>query len=244
MQLSFHEAVCVLFDTSHARVMNIFLWVSGWSHIKSRRCSGAQGLNRQPAVAHICLCYPGHGGLKSLKKKAAGLLRHKRWRVQVFNPSCRFSSSEMLIPCVIAWAEVWKRSRVNTITGVKAWLRFLQESLVLSRPITSFVGSVNPKYGYVSHIRSCGSFQQNHGDILPRPVMWPIEVAWGTVWVCSVCKGILRLHHPVDVAHLYLSYICFYGLAVGFLLCSFTLPKVTSKGHMMWWSKVLQWFDP
>lgn len=181
---------------------------------KSRRCSGAQGLNRQPAVAHICLCYPGHGGLKSLKKKAAGL-----WRVQVLNPSCRFSSSEMLIMCVIAWAEVWKRSRVNTITGVKAWLRFLQESLVLSRPITSFVGSVNPKYGYVSHIRLCGSFQlshsntiqaygRNHCDISPRPVMWPIEVAWGTVWVCSVCKGILRLHHPVDVAHLYLCYIC------------------------------------
>lgn len=79
MQLSFHEAACVLFDASHARIMNIFLWFSGWSHIKSRRCSGAQGLNRQPTVAHICLCYPGHGGLKSLKKKAAGLLRHKRW---------------------------------------------------------------------------------------------------------------------------------------------------------------------
>lgn len=60
---------------------------------------------------------------------------------------------------------------------------------------------------------------------------------------CSVCKGILRLHHPVDVAHLYLSYICAF---MDWLLCFSCVvsPKVTSKGHMMWWSKVLQWFDP
>lgn len=124
MQLSFHEAACVLFDTSHARIMNIFLWFSGWSHIKSRRCSGAQGLNRQPTVAHICLCYPGHGGLKSLKKKAAGLLRHKRWRVQVFNPSCRFSSSEVLV-VTFSHQVVWKLSafplKYNSGIWAKPW---------------------------------------------------------------------------------------------------------------------------
>lgn len=118
----------VFYLIRHARIMNIFLWFSGWSHIKSRRCSGAQGLNGQPTVAHICLCYPGHGGLKSLKKKAAGLLRHKRWRVQVFNPSCRFSFSEVLVDLLILIMCVM--ININTITGVKAWLRFLQEILV------------------------------------------------------------------------------------------------------------------
>lgn len=74
--------------------------------------------------------------LRAWKRKQLDCFATKGDESQVFNPSCRFSSSEVLVDllilimCVIAWAEVWKRLRVITITGIKAWFRFLQEILV------------------------------------------------------------------------------------------------------------------